>query len=196
MATCFGPHLLALSSLKYMSLLQELTFSKHTKYVHLLDIHGSVHYNTIFIKMTNTMQLCRIIYYSIVVWLLYMFRAILSLVIRSILTVITASGFIHMFCRLLATTVAYDNTRMKPEAVITVKMLLMMVIISLETCRAAREQWNNKLSYTVASCWFFFIRIVLWCTEPWMSRSCTVFMMLYFHIRIWFSIGIFCDMGN
>jgi len=106
------------------------------------------------------MQLCRIIYYSIVPWLLYVFRLI-SPVIRSILTVITASGFIHMFCRLLATTVAYDNTRMKPEAVITVKMLLMMVIISLETCRAAREQWNNKLSYTVASCWFFFIRIVL-----------------------------------
>ena len=41
------------------------------------------------------MQLCRIIYYSIVPWLLYMFRAILSLIIRSILTVITASGFIQ-----------------------------------------------------------------------------------------------------
>jgi len=39
------------------------------------------------------MQLCRIIYYFIVPWLLYMFRAILSLIIRSILTVITASGF-------------------------------------------------------------------------------------------------------
>jgi hypothetical protein len=47
------------------------------------------------IAMTNNMQLCRIIYYSIVPWLIYMFRAILSLIIRSILTVITASGFIH-----------------------------------------------------------------------------------------------------
>jgi len=43
------------------------------------------------------MQLCGIIYYSIVPWLLYMFRAIISLIIRRILTVITASGFIHMY---------------------------------------------------------------------------------------------------
>jgi len=35
-------------------------------------------------KMTNKMQLCRIIYYSLVPWLLYMFRAILSLISRSI----------------------------------------------------------------------------------------------------------------
>jgi hypothetical protein len=34
--------------------------------------------------MTNKVQLCRIIYYSIVPWLLYMFRAILLLIIRSI----------------------------------------------------------------------------------------------------------------
>jgi hypothetical protein len=38
------------------------------------DIHGSVHHNTILIKMTNKMQLCRIIYYFIVPWLLYMFQ--------------------------------------------------------------------------------------------------------------------------
>jgi len=54
------------------------------------DTHGSVHHNTILIKMTNKMQLCRIIHYSIVPWLLYMFRAIFSLIIRSILIVITA----------------------------------------------------------------------------------------------------------
>jgi hypothetical protein len=53
---------------------------------------------TILTKMTKEMQLCRIIYYFIVSWLLYMFRAILSPIIRSILTVITASGFIHMCC--------------------------------------------------------------------------------------------------
>jgi len=29
------------------------------------DIHGSVHHNIILIQMTNKMQLCRIIYYSI-----------------------------------------------------------------------------------------------------------------------------------
>ena len=53
--------------------------------------------------MINKMQLCRIIYYSIVPWLLYMFRAMFSLIIKSILTVITASGFIHVCrCRLLS----------------------------------------------------------------------------------------------
>jgi len=35
------------------------------------------------IEMTNKMQLCRAIYYSIVPWLLNMFRAILPLIIRS-----------------------------------------------------------------------------------------------------------------
>jgi len=73
-----------------------------------LEINVCIHH----IKMTNKMQLCRIIYYSIVLWLLWilgflgfitiimlcMFRAILSLIIRRILTVITASGFTH-FCR-------------------------------------------------------------------------------------------------
>jgi len=63
-----------------------------------LYVHGSVHHNTILIKMTNKIQLCRIIYYSIISWLLYMFRAILSLIIKSVLTVITSSGFIHMYC--------------------------------------------------------------------------------------------------
>jgi hypothetical protein len=29
------------------------------------DVHGSVHHNTILIEMTNEMQLCRAIYYSI-----------------------------------------------------------------------------------------------------------------------------------
>jgi len=51
-------------------------------YIHI-DVHGSVHHNTNLIEMTNKMQLCRTIYYSIVPWLLNMFRAILSLIIRS-----------------------------------------------------------------------------------------------------------------
>jgi len=44
---------------------------------------------------------------------------------------------------------------MKPEAVITVKMLLVMIDNIGRKCRAVKEQWNNKLSYTVASCWPF-----------------------------------------
>jgi len=56
-----------------------------------------------------------------------MFRALLSLIIRSILTAITASGFIHVF----AVGFCHDSSRqrhtwIKLEAVITVKMLLMM----------------------------------------------------------------------
>jgi hypothetical protein len=47
------------------------------------DDHGSVHHNKNLIEMTNKMQLCRTMYYSIVSWLLNMFRAILSLIIRS-----------------------------------------------------------------------------------------------------------------
>jgi len=27
--------------------------------------------------------------------------------------------------------------------------------MSLETCRAIKKHWNNKVYYTVASCWFF-----------------------------------------
>ena len=63
--------------------------------------------SVILIKMTNKMQLCRIIYYSIVPWLLYMFQAILSLIIRSVLTVITASGFIHCSKELLFSVLNY-----------------------------------------------------------------------------------------
>jgi hypothetical protein len=47
------------------------------------DVHGSVHHNTNLIEITNKIQLCRTIYYSIFPWLLNMFRAILSLIIRS-----------------------------------------------------------------------------------------------------------------
>jgi len=59
------------------------------------------------------MQLCKIIYYSIVPCLLYMFRAILSLIIRSLLTVIKASGFIHMYCCRLLSWLSHapDNKR-------------------------------------------------------------------------------------
>ena len=43
-----------------------------------------MHSNINLIEMTNKMQLCRAIYHFIVPWLLNMFRAILSLIIRSI----------------------------------------------------------------------------------------------------------------
>jgi len=44
---------------------------------------GENYVHTNPIEMTNKMQLCRTIYYSIVPWLLNMFQAILSLIVRS-----------------------------------------------------------------------------------------------------------------
>jgi len=45
----------------------------------------------------NDMQLRRMIYYSIIPWMFHIFQAILLLIIMSILTVIAAPGFIHMY---------------------------------------------------------------------------------------------------
>jgi hypothetical protein len=59
------------------------------------------------------MQLNRMIYYSSIPWLLYMFQAILSLIIRSILTVITASGFFHMYCCRLLSLLSHDSSRQR-----------------------------------------------------------------------------------
>jgi len=71
--------------------------------IHSFDNHGSLHRNIILIKWPTTCNCVGQAYYSIVAWVLYMFREILSLIIRRILTVITASGFIHMCCcRLLS----------------------------------------------------------------------------------------------
>jgi hypothetical protein len=75
--------------------------------------------------------------YFIVPWLLYMFRAIFSPIIRSSLTIITASGFIHV-CRgwLLSWLsreyqINHDSSRpqhtwIKAETVMKVKLLLMV----------------------------------------------------------------------
>jgi len=112
-------------------LLQLWGYCVNKPWYHERDVHGSVHHNTNLIKITDKMQLCRTIYYSIAPWLLYMFRAILSLIIRSILTVITASGLTHVCRCLLLSWLSHDSswqwqTWVKPEAVITVKILLMM----------------------------------------------------------------------
>jgi len=53
------------------------------------------------------MQLCRVLYYSLVTWLLYMFRAIL---IRNIYTVVRVTGFIHV-CRCQLKTTQVNKTR-------------------------------------------------------------------------------------
>jgi hypothetical protein len=54
-----------------------------------------------------------------------------------------------------------------PEAVIQFRCSWWWVKISLEHVEQPR---NNKLSYTVASCWSFSY-IISWCMETWMSSS-------------------------
>jgi len=69
-----------------------------------------------------------------------MFQAIFLLIIGSILTVFTASGIIHVYCcQLMSRFDSLDISQqwhmwIIPEAVNTVKMLLMMGKILLETC--------------------------------------------------------------
>ena len=81
-------------------------------------------------------------------------------IIRSSKTVIATSGFTYVFgCRPLRwlshRSGQLPETYVKPEAAITVFELLMMGGVSPETCWAIKKPWNNKLYYTVASCWFF-----------------------------------------
>jgi hypothetical protein len=43
-----------------------LYYSYYDARIHEFDVHGSVQHNTNLIEMTNNMQLCSTIYYSIV----------------------------------------------------------------------------------------------------------------------------------
>jgi hypothetical protein len=47
------------------------------------------------------------------------------------------------------------KTYVKLEAAFTVFEFLMTGGVSPATCWAIKKHWNNKLHYTVASCWFF-----------------------------------------
>ena len=82
------------------------------------------------------------------------------LIIRSSKTLTAASGFTYVCgCRQLS-WLSHDSCRqpqtyVKPEFPSTVFELLMMSGTSLKTCWAIKKHWNNKLYYTVASCWLF-----------------------------------------
>jgi len=54
-----------------------------------------------------------------------------------------------------AAAMAQPKTYVKPEDAITISEFLMMGGVSPETCWAIKKHWNNKLYYTVASCWLF-----------------------------------------
>ena len=74
---------LRLLKLKFHKIFRWKLFGHRWVIQYSLDVRGSVHHNTNLIEMTNKMQLCRTVYYSIVPWLLNMFQAILTLIIRS-----------------------------------------------------------------------------------------------------------------
>jgi hypothetical protein len=108
----------------------------------------------ILIERTNKMQLCRIIYYSIVPRLLYMFRAILSLIIRSILTVITASASIHMCCCRLLSWLS-TNYSIVPCLLYMFPAILSLIIRSILT--------------VITACGF--IHMCCCRLVPWLSRN-------------------------
>jgi len=61
--------------------------------------------------------------------------------------------FLHAF--VVAGNCWKPQTYVKPEAAITVFELLMMSGVSLETCWAIKKHSNDKVYYTVSSCWLF-----------------------------------------
>ena len=65
---CFSGGLWVRNCIKYITYERECTRSILVKQLAYfkLDVYGSVHHNTNLIEMTNKMQLCRAIYYSIV----------------------------------------------------------------------------------------------------------------------------------
>jgi len=128
-----------------------------------------------------------------------MFRAILSLIIRSVLTVITASGFIHVCRRLLTamclTTSTIYSTRPTTFYVWKTRgcqcsfRLLMMGGVSPETCWVSYKYGTIKFWYIVACCWISSLWIVLWCTDPRTStwKQPTFFPFpstLFHHVRL------------
>jgi hypothetical protein len=63
------------------------------------------------------------------------------------------------------------KTYVKREATITVFELLMMGGVSPETCWTIKKHWNNKFSYTVASCCLF-----LWDSIVAVDNICLTFI--------------------
>ena len=116
------------------------------------------------VEITNKMQHCIRIYYSTVHWRLNMFRAAYRSSSRA-LTVYAASGLhTHMVtgrsqvCVGVTTQIwlrPVTTCVCKPEAAYT--ELLMMSDVTLETCWAFNEHWNNKFRYQVASCCLFIL---------------------------------------
>jgi hypothetical protein len=76
-----------------------------------IDVHGSVHYSTNHIEITNKMQTCTRIYYSNALLIAQHVSNDTPLIIRSSKTVIAASGFTYI-CGCRPRTAAGNHRRM------------------------------------------------------------------------------------
>ena len=115
-----------------------------------------------FYKMTNKIQLCRIIY-----------RSLTALHVSSD---ISAHQQEHLNCNYSfwfysRVSSASDSSRqrhtwIKPEAVITVKMLLLMSENIAPNMYSSQGTINYPTQLHLVG---YFVKIVSWCTDPWMS---------------------------
>jgi hypothetical protein len=130
----------------------------HTfKWINQLD--AAVSYSSV--EITNKIQPCNRIYNSTVHWRLNMFRAA-HRSSSGALTVFADSGLhTHVVTGRSQVWVVTNYSR-SPHAYVNQRLqiqleLLMMSGVSLKTCWAFNERWNNKFYYKVASCWLFFL---------------------------------------
>jgi len=141
-----------------------------------LQNHFQAHVNyreVQYTKMTNKMQLCRIIYCSLAA--LHVSSDIF-VHHHEHLNCITAAGVIHVSRCRPATTHVYNIRGCK---------------YSLDVpdderkyrSKHVEQPRNNKLSYTVASCWSFSY-IISWCTKTWISNLHRGTFSVYIHYGI------------
>jgi hypothetical protein len=147
-------------------------FNKSLKYQKRHRCLGAAKLVKIFYKMTNKIQLCRIIYFS--------------LTALHVSSNIFAYHQEHLNCNysfwfysrvsLSAADSSRRHTWIKPEAVITVKMLLMI------SENIARNMYSNQgtINYpTQLHLVGHFVKIVSWCTDPWMSSWMKISVSYY-----------------
>jgi hypothetical protein len=102
---------------------------------------------------------CNCVEYFIVPWLLYMFRAIFVLIIRSILTVITASGFIHVCrCRLLSWLSRNWRNMFRAIFSLIIRRILTVFTASgfIHVCRCQLLSWLGR-NWRRCNCVEYFI---------------------------------------
>jgi len=85
---------------------------RHEQFGSRLDVHGSMHHSTSHIEITNKMEPCTRIYYSIALLIAQHVSSDTPVIIRNSKTVIAASGFTYVCgCRQLPATTDVCKTR-------------------------------------------------------------------------------------